>query len=82
MKGDGMKTVLIYLKDEHGDGLDKVVKATPEEWEALVKPAVEDNCPIDGSTVDEDLLDEMMERPGVDLKRSEVQKIERVIPLV
>jgi hypothetical protein len=77
-----MKTVLIYFKDEHDDGMDKVVKATVDEWEALIKPAVEHNCPIDGSTVEEDLMDELMGRPGLDLKMSEVQKIERVIPLV
>lgn len=77
-----MKKVLIYLKDEHDDGLDKVVKATTKEWEALIKPAVEGNHPIDGSTVDEELLDEMMGRAGLDLRLSEVEKIERVVPLV
>lgn len=77
-----MDKILIFLKDEHDDGLDKVVKATQEEWEALIKPAVDDNCPIDGSTVDEDLLNELMDRPGVDVRLSELQQIERVVPLV
>lgn len=39
----------IYFEDYHRDGMDKVVEATEDEWEALIAPAVAGKHPIDGS---------------------------------
>lgn len=74
--------VLIFFEDYHNDGLDQVVEATEEEWNALIAPAVKGRLPIDSATVEEKLLEKLMKRPAIDLKMSELEKIERVVPMV
>lgn len=74
--------VYIFFEDYHNDGLDKVVEATEDEWQRLIAPAIMNKHPIDGATVDDDMLAELLNRPGVDLKLSEVRQIERVVPMV
>ena len=60
----------------------KVVEITEEEWGVLVAPAVAGKLPIDSSTVDSTLFDQLYQRPSIDLKMSEVQGIKCVVPLV
>ena len=72
----------IFFEDYHHDGMDKVVEATEAEWETLVAPAVAGKHPIDASTVDTALFNKLYERPGLDLKLSDIQEIEHVVPLV
>lgn len=81
-KKKAAKKVLIYFEDYHHDGLDKVVEATEEEWEALIAPAIKNRHPIDSATIDSDLQEKLYERKGKDLKLSEIKKIDRVIPMV
>jgi len=74
--------MLIFFEDYHHDGDDRVVEATQEEWDRLIAPAIRFRYPIDAGTVDEDLFQELYSRPAIDLKLSEVNAIEHVIPLV
>lgn len=74
--------IKIYFEDYHCDGMGKVVEATMEEWEQLIVPTVQSNCPIDGATVDSEIFDQLYDRPSIDVKLSELQEIEYVVPIV
>lgn len=41
------------------------VECSEFEYTKLIAPAVKNNWPIDGATVDSDTLEELMERPKV-----------------
>jgi hypothetical protein len=45
------------------ESIDVRVMCTQLEWEALIAPAVLNKWPIDGATVDSDMLDKLMSRP-------------------
>ena len=74
--------ILIYFEDYHDDGMDKVIEATEQEWEQLIVPTVQRNLPIDGSTVDRKIFRQLYNRPAIDVKLSELQEIEYVVPIV
>lgn len=61
------------------DGFRHAVEATPDEVERLIAPAHADHLPVDGSTVDEDLRDAMLDRPEVniplDCKPTKIQMV-------
>lgn len=77
-----MSNILIFFSDYHYDGGSKVVQATLQEWNDLIKPARDHCWSIDCSTVDQSLFDQIYDRPSIDLKLSEVEAIEYVVPLV
>jgi hypothetical protein len=77
-----MAKTYIFFDDCHHDGGDRVVEATEEEWDALIAPAIAGGYPIDASTVDTDLFEHFYDREDVDLKKSEIDKIEWIVPLV
>ena len=77
--------MLIYFEDYHHSGCSKVVEATEEEWEALIAPCFSNGkcLPIDGSTVDPDMRDELYgNRKEKDISMSELKKIEHIVPMV
>ena len=74
--------ILIYFEDYHNAGMDKVVEATEQEWGQLIAPTVPRNLPIDGATVDSEMFDQLYDRPAIDVKLSELQEIEYVVPIV
>lgn len=43
---------------------DKYVECTEAEYAALIKPAIDDECIVDGSTCDELALENLYQRPG------------------
>ena len=47
------------------DDFRHVVEVTDAEWQQLTKRCREKKLPIDGATVDAELLDELLERPAV-----------------
>ena len=47
------------------DSLDLRVECTQSKWEALIAPAVLENLPIDGQTVNHQILDQLYDRPPV-----------------
>jgi hypothetical protein len=75
-------TVLVHFEDYHHDGMDKVIEATEDEWQKLILPSIVNDCPIDASTVDNSLFNELFNRPEVHLNLREVRGLERVVPLV
>lgn len=83
MKKVKAEKVLIFFEDYHHDGGDKVVEATEAEWQSLIAPAMAEAArPIDAATVDEVVFDKLYGRKDLDLKKSEIEKITRVVPLV
>lgn len=74
--------IFVALDDYHYDGCDAVHEITPAEWVRLIAPAIKGGYPIDGATVDGDLLSEIMNRPEIGVSSSEFKLISTRIPLV
>jgi hypothetical protein len=70
--------MLIYFDDYQSDGMDKIVKATKAEWEALIAPAINGNHHIDSSTVDTAMFDLLYARPAIKTDAD----VKHVVPLV
>jgi len=54
--------VYIYF---HGEDLDHICTATEEEWEELIRPAMQKGQPIDGATIDPTLRDKLLEQDNL-----------------
>lgn len=58
--------MIIRLKAlAYEDNFDVKVECSQEEWEKLIAPTIANNWPIDGSTVESEVLDVLVDRPPV-----------------
>jgi len=72
-----MALYIMFVDDD--ECFEHVVEVTEDEWQQLIKPAVAKKLSIDGSTVDEQMRDMLLDRKASRVSR---QKINHYILMV